>query len=81
MTKRSSARCLDHRLFELLSVHVPDSGVLIASVRFSDCERSIRLSPRHWLSSIADLVPTPPRPKRIRRARNEEPEPLVAAMQ
>ena len=54
---------------EVLSVHTLDTGILAALVRFADgSERTIRLDPQYWHSSIADLAPTPPpKPKRIRK--------------
>ena len=62
-------RLADHRLYgrgEVLAVRELDNGggVFVADIKFGDSERTIRLAQEYWQTSIADLVPTPPRPKR-----------------
>jgi hypothetical protein len=55
---------------DVLAVRQLDSAghVLVADVRFEDgSERTIRLLPEYWSSSIADLYPTPVKANRVRK--------------
>jgi len=66
---------------EVLSVRTLDTGILAAVVRFPDgAERCIRLDQRYWITPIADLAPTPPKPpKRVRKKPAPQPAELEAA--
>ena len=52
---------------EIRAVRELDKGGFVADVQFADgSERTIQLAPQYWKSSVADLLPTPIKPKRSR---------------